>query len=795
MPKHKKDYLILMPLAVANSTPISALVRWRWRLTGRVQGVGFRPFVHRLAHAAKLAGMVWNDSSGVVIEAQGSPVQLEDFAENLVRLAPSAAQIRSIKKTAIEPEPLASGFTIQSSHLDQLAGEVSIDLAVCPNCLAELRDANNQRRHGYALVNCTLCGPRFSIVRGVPYDRARTTMAGFAMCEECASEYGDPVDRRFHAQPTCCRQCGPEMELLANTGGRQEGEPIAGAAQLLADGKIVAVKGIGGYHLAVRADQADAVARLRSLKHRPAKPFALMVATAETAQKIIELSHAGVAMLQSLSAPIVLAARRLSAAVDDRVAPNCHRLGIMLAYSPLHHLLFDALAPLGVSALVMTSGNDFDQPLVFEDSVAPQLLGGLCDAILRHNRPIERAVDDSVVIDTGHEPIYVRRARGFVPEPIALPEIATRAGDGLAVGGEQKSTVAIAHGGGVVLSQHLGNLTQASAFAAFKRAADDLQNLFRVQPKWIACDLHPAYLSTVYSHQLAAKLNVPVIGVQHHHAHAAAVLAEHNVTDPALAVICDGTGFGTDGTIWGGELLVASLTDCKRIGRLRPLRLPGGDAAAKQPWRSAMGLLYQAAGDGFADLVVARDLADQAHVEFVGQMICGNVGCVESSSTGRMFDAIAALLGVCAENRYDAQAPAMLESLAFTAGKQTVKTAGLFAVDEGSLLGIDLSPFCRHLLRSRPEQRNVAAWALLFHHVLADAWTAAVRMAAKSTGLQTVALGGGVFCNQIFSDLLTLKLTESGLRVIRPVRVPPNDGGIAYGQAAVAAMKTGCCQN
>jgi hydrogenase maturation protein HypF len=768
------------------------LVRRRWRIAGRVQGVGFRPFIYRLATQMHVHGAVWNDDAGVVVEGQGTRRQLEEFALAIWAEAPAPAVIREIDEKEVLLGSVEPNFEIRhSSSAAQGTAEIAADLAVCGQCLAEIRDAADERRHGYALTNCTNCGPRFSIIRAIPYDRPNTTMARFVMCRQCHDEYENPADRRFHAQPTACRQCGPQLELVDSRGLPVAGDPVEQAAGRLLRGEIVAIKGIGGFHLAVRADDQEAVGRLRRLKNRPAKPFALMCASLQAMQKLVTLGQRGAELASSLAAPIVLARRVRGAPIADAVAPGNHRLGVMLAYTPLHHLIFDAIGASDVPALVMTSGNDVDEPLVFSDAEAVSRLGDLADAILRHNRPIQRAVDDSVVLDAAPSPIFLRRSRGYVPEPLLLPQ-ACAPTPGLAVGAELKSTVATCRDRQVVLSQHLGNLTQASTFMAFTRAITDLFDLVGITPKWIAHDLHPAYLSTQHAKKLAAQLGVPLIPVQHHHAHAAGVLAEHAIDGPALAVVCDGTGYGTDGGIWGGELMAVELTDFRRLGRLRPMRLPGGDAAARQPWRSALALLYAAFGDDFNELPICGKMADKTQVEFVRQMLVSGAGCVDSSSTGRVFDGIAALLGICNENRFDAEAPAALEAAAAQYVRSPYGADEGFAIRQaGGLIEIDLSGLVRKIARDAAEDVPRGHLALLFHETLAAAWAAAVATAAHTTGLNDVVLSGGVFCNELFSDLLGQRLERRGLRVLRHKQAPPNDGGIAFGQAAVAAGRLG----
>jgi hydrogenase maturation protein HypF len=794
------------------------------QIAGRVQGVGFRPFIYRLARQFELTGIVRNDSAGVTIEAQGRADRLNQFIAAIRTQAPAAAGIRRIVATLLRPVDSEDSFVIVTT---QSAGvpttEVTPDLAVCPDCLTDIRNPQNIHRHGYALTNCTNCGPRFSIVRNIPYDRCNTTMAGFTLCDSCRDEYENPADRRFHAQPNACKSCGPQVRLIIASAQPQAGSevlrragshdempgilsgpsehlrpglegapanPIASAAELLQSGKIVAIKGIGGYHLAVAASNPEAVNRLRELKHRPAKPFALMCPSLQAARRYVQLTESAEKLLASPAAPIVLAPRLDNTEIAPAVAPGSHRLGIMLAYTPLHHLLFDALG--SIDCLVMTSGNDVDEPLIFDEN--PQRLARICDAILTHNRPIERAVDDSVILDAPRSPIFIRRSRGFTPEPISLPEL-TGVSPGLCLGAEMKSALALVQNGQVILSQHLGNLTRARTFDAFKLAIDDLCRLFAAKPEWIAHDLHPQYLSTQYAKQLAVAWDVPLIGVQHHHAHAAGVLAEHEFTDPALAVVCDGTGFGTDGTIWGGEILEIDGPTFRRVGRLRPMRLAGGDASAKHPWRSALSLLHQAnlpSAPVFGRVTPAERGANgngptDADINFVNQMLLNNISCVRSSSTGRVFDGVAALLGLCTDNRYDAEAPALLESAAAAVDSNFAHQTGFTLCDNGGLTEIDLSPLIRQIVDGVSRGESPAELAMLFHVSLADAFAAAVTRAMRQTARRTVALSGGVFCNALFTELLATRLEQTGATVLGHKVVPPNDGGIAFGQAVVAS--------
>lgn len=769
--------------------------RYRWQISGQVQGVGFRPFVYRLACRHGLLGFIHNDPRGVTLEAQGTVQCLDRFIADLVERRPPLAVIARVDCHEIMLRDDETGFTILASETKATPQtQVTVDTAVCEDCLNELLDPMD-RHFCYGLINCTHCGPRYSILRRVPYDRANTTMTEFEMCVACRSEYTNPVDRRFHAQPIACHQCGPKVELVDASGREVDGDPIERAAVLLEQGKIIAIKGLGGFHLSVRADDEQAVARLRRLKRRDAKPFAVMCSTVRDALRHVRLSDRGIEALLSPAAPIVLAKRQLGSSVASAVAPQNHRLGVMLPSTPIHHLLF-ARGGLRQVPLVMTSGNHSDDPLTIENQEALDRLGGVCDAILWHDRSIERRIDDSVWLDMDDDAaLPLRRARGYVPGALRLP--GSDQSQGLCVGGELKNTVAVVRDRQAILSQHLGDLKHPLALAHFKKTIDDLTSLFGVKPKWIAHDLHPAYLSVTYAKELAERWTVPLIGVQHHHAHAAAVLAEHDRRDPVLAVVCDGVGYGTDGTAWGGELLLADLMSFKRLARLRPLSLPGagGDAAAKDTRRSGLALLRQALGDDFERHPAAERLVpDPQERRVLTAMIRRGFNCMLSSSTGRVFDGVASLLGLCDENRFEAQAAIALEAASAAVDIVDPPFAdSLFAIgDDGQgdgLRQVDLSPFVRYLIEVDPTPMLVAHLAAMFHEVLAAAWEAAVVEASQCTDFKAVALSGGVFCNQRLTQRLTDRLTRRGFKVLRHRWVPPNDGGLSYGQAAVASAR------
>ncbi|MCC6682844.1 MAG: carbamoyltransferase HypF [Phycisphaeraceae bacterium] len=758
------------------------LGRRRWLIRGQVQGVGFRPYVYRLAKKHQLSGFVRNGPQGVIIEAQGADDALDLFARALHEERPPLAVIESVNIESLSLDLGEHKFEIAPSD-DQprkADAQVAIDTAVCPDCLREMLEGRD-RRAGYALINCTNCGPRFSIIRNVPYDRPNTTMAKFTMCRACEREYRDAGDRRFHAQPIACHDCGPKLALVNPAGRRIKGDPIANAANLLLKGNILAIKGLGGFHLAVRADHAEGVAELRRRKHRDAKPFAVMVRDLDAARWLVKLSPTAKALLSSPRCPIVLATR----CVDlPGVAPDSHRLGVMLPYTPIQHLLFAADPRLQM--LVMTSGNVSDEPLVISNSEAVERLGGLCDAMLWHDRPIERPVDDSVYLDMpGDDALLpIRRARGDVPGAIGLPIEQDTAG--LCVGGELKNTIAVVRRREAILSQHLGDLKHPLALENFARTIDDMLRLFEVKPRWIAHDLHPAYLSTAHARKLAARWNVPLIAVQHHHAHAAALLAEYDMTGPILALVADGVGHGDDDTSWGGELMLCDLHGYQRVAHLRPLLLAGGDAAAFDTRRCAMALLQQALGEKFDQHPMAAQLyPDENERRMLCEMIRRQVNCATSSAMGRVFDGVAAMTGVCTQNAYEAQAPMMLEAAA--AGCVVQSQSRPFSFSAVTCKGqIDLSLLIRELLaQPRPADEQAA----LFHHRLADILAATIIQASKDSGIQTVGLTGGVFCNQLLTQLLTQRLQSEGLNVLRHRRVPATDGGLALGQAAVAAAR------
>jgi hydrogenase maturation protein HypF len=748
--------------------------RRRVRVRGTVQGVGFRPFVYRHAVDLRLSGWVRNDAQGVLLEAEGEPAALDALVCTLRRDAPPLAQVEQVEVTELVPTG-GSGFTVA---LTQASGgtdaRVSADVAPCGACLAELADPAD-RRFGYPFINCTDCGPRYTIVRQVPYDRPTTTMAGFAMCAQCAAEYADPSDRRFHAQPNACPQCGPQLSWSSRDGQRRGPAALAAALECLRAGGTVAVKGVGGYHLACDATDDSAVRRLRRRKSRDDKAFAVMVADLAAAERLCELDDAARAALVSPRRPIVLTPRRPGADLAADVAPRLVDVGVMLPSSPLHVLLADGMR----RPLVMTSGNRSSEPVLHQDVEAHEILGALSDGVLAHDREIAVRTDDSVLRSTGRGRVQlVRRARGWVPQPVRLPVKSAAAV--LAVGAQLKSTVALARAGSVLLSQHLGDLDDWSTYASFTATIEHITRLSGVTPALVAHDLHPDYRSTAW----AMASGLPLLPVQHHHAHIAACLVEHRVTAPVLGVAFDGVGLGPDGTLWGGELLLADLTGFTRVGHLVPVALPGGDAAVREPWRTALAWLHRSLGEEAA--AEQGPQLDDRWAAVLSLVASGRAP--ETTSVGRLFDAVAALLGVRSRVSYEGQAAMELEALARQADDRRVPT---YAFEVGPTT-LDPAPLLAALIGDHAHGVPVEAMAAAFHSALAAGTARLVRNVASRHDVHTVALSGGVFQNSLLSDQLADALARAGLRVLQHEQLPPNDGSISVGQAAVASAQLAC---
>jgi hydrogenase maturation protein HypF len=759
------------------SAPVAAQRRRvRGHVAGTVQGVGFRPYVHRLARELGLGGSVGNDAHGVVLEVEGEPAAVAAFLRRLPGEAPPLAHVEAVRvhdMAVIDERDFAIVASARGGAPDAL---VVPDAATCDACLAELWDPCD-RRHRHPFISCTHCGPRFTIVRGVPYDRPLTTMAGFAMCAACRAEYEDPGDRRFHAQPIACPDCGPVLALLgAEVGGAVDA--VAATATLLAQGAIVAIKGIGGYHLACRADDERAVAALRARKHREDKPFALMAAGVDPARALVDLGLEETALLTGPARPIVLAARRPGAAVADAVAPRSRELGVMLPYAPLHHLL---LADGGGAPLVLTSGNVSDEPIAYRDGDARARLAPIADAFLIHDRPIHMRTDDAVARVAAGRPRVLRRARGFVPAHLPLPGGAA-APPLLACGAELKSTFCVARDGRAWVSHHLGDLQDAATRESFHEGVAHFERLFAVAPALVVHDLHPDYASTAYALE-REDAGVATLAVQHHHAHLAACLAEHGIDGPAVGAIYDGSGHGADGTAWGGELLVGDAHGYTRAGHLLAVPLPGGDRAVAEPWRMACAWLV-AAGD--ADAPVERPPAlaravDARRWAAVAGLARSGLSAPPTTSAGRLLDAVAALCGVRAVVRYEGQAAIELEAVADRAER------GAYPLPVGDDLVLDARPTIRAVCADLAAGTAVATVAARAHHALAAATVTACARAAQRAGTGVIVLSGGVFQNRLLLEACHAGLTEHGLQVLHPERLPCNDGGISYGQAAVAA--------
>jgi hydrogenase maturation protein HypF len=761
--------------------------RRRLRVTGTVQGVGFRPFVYRIAVELGLKGSVANDSRGVIIDVEGPATALDRFGERLVAELPPLADIESL---TVEPvgEPLgASTFSIVDSRVEGApAVAVSVDVATCADCTREMLDPTD-RRFGYPFINCTNCGPRYTIITSIPYDRPSTTMAGFVLCDACRAEYTDPADRRFHAEPVACPVCGPQLSLLSPEGDlvAKSDDALDQTVALLAEGRILAVKGLGGYHLAVDATNADAVAELRRRKARDDKPFAVMVVDLKEARRVAHVSAEAEAEMSSPRRPIVLVPRRDDSSLVPRplagsIAPRLPELGLMLPYTPLHTLLLHRFG----GPLVMTSGNLSDEPIAHDDTDALTRLGPMVDAMLTHDRPIHIRCDDSVVRarPAGKPVQMLRRSRGYAPAPIPL--VAPTPHQILAVGAELKNTVTVAKGTNLIASHHIGDLEHLAAYRSFLQAVDHLCHLTGVVPEVVAHDLHPEYLSTKF----AAELDLPAVGVQHHHAHIASCLAEHRRDDRVLGVAFDGTGMGTDGVIWGGEFLVADLDGYQRVGHLAAVALPGGVRAIREPWRMAL---------AWARTALSREEAER-YGRSVDERWPSILSIVEredtlrTTSAGRLFDGVAALLGIRPTVTYEAQAAIELEAAAAGEPLDTPVADGWEAAvipgDDGCAV-LDPSPLIGRVVAERDRGTAVPAVAAAFHTALGRAVASLARDLASAAAVATVALSGGVFQNARLTEIVERELTASGVGVLVHSRVPPNDGGVSIGQAAVAARR------
>ncbi|MGC2165136.1 MAG: carbamoyltransferase HypF [Gallionella sp.] len=756
------------------------------RVSGQVQGVGFRPFVYRLANELGLAGWVRNDSEGVEIAVEGGRPQVMSLIERLRSEPPAMARVESVTHDVVHTIAGLHGFAITESKRGKVLTGIAPDMAICPDCLSELFDPAD-RRYRHPFINCIHCGPRYTLTARLPYDRVNTSMAKFVQCPACQSEYDTPSTRRFHGQPNACPECGPQLSLFDAQWHPIEGkDPVAAAAERIGQGEIVAVKGIGGFHLVCDGRNAATVARLRGGKQREQKPFAVMVLNTLSARHYAQFRDQEEALLETRERPIVLLRQsKICEAELQGIAPGLSNVGMMLPYTPLHYLLFHELLgkPEGADwlkrkstlALVTTSANPGGEPLVKDDAEARLSLACLADAFLTHDRDILHRCDDSVMRWQGKAPVFVRRARGYTPRRIKLPLSGPSV---LACGAWLKNTVCLTRGDEAFVSQHIGDLDHAGTRAMLEETVVYLLDILDVQPQAVAHDLHPDFYSTRFAQRFAEQHSLPLIGVQHHHAHIAAICAEHRVTGPVIGLALDGVGLGSDGSAWGGELLRVEGVQCERLGHLATLTLPGGDRAAREPWRMAAAALFDM---NRAD-EIARRFPGQTTAAMMADMLQRKLNCVETSSMGRWFDAAAGLLGVSESQGYEGQAAMMLEGLAEHHGKAAPLPRGYIYTAQNEL---DFRP----LLARLADCNDAAYGAALFHATLVDGLCGWVQRAAGRTGIKHAVLGGGCFLNNILTQALSDSLGTCGLNVLTAQQLPPNDGAISLGQASIALQQ------
>ncbi len=749
--------------------------RARIVIRGAVQGVGFRPFVYRLATELQLDGWVLNSAQGVFIEAEGATEILQLFLRRLEKERPPRAVVQSQESSFLDPVGYTS-FEIRKS-VDRGEKTVLIlpDISTCADCVREIFDSAD-RRFGYPFTNCTNCGPRFSIIEALPYDRANTSMKKFTMCTECEREYHDPRDRRFHAQPNACLRCGPQLELWGATGDlvARADDALARAAEAIRVGKILALKGLGGFQLIVDATNAVAIARLRERKHREEKPFAVMVSSLAEARELCRTSELEERLLLSPESPIVLLERNIRTPLAASVAPANPNLGMMLPYTPLHHLLLHSLSV----PVVATSGNLSDEPICIDEHDAVERLRRIADSFLVHDRPIVRHMDDSMARIMAGRELVLRRARGYAPLPITLnPPLGPPTSECvLALGAHLKNTVALSVGTNVFVSQHIGDLETEQAYAAFVKSAADLPHLYNAVPQLIACDMHPDYLSTKH----AAQFSVPVRPVQHHWAHIAACVAENQLTPPLLGVSWDGTGYGGDGTIWGGEFLSVDANGFTRIAHLRQFRLPGGEAAVKEPRRSALGLLHEIFGEQLWEQDDLLTAFQRGELSLMRQMLEKNVNAPLTSSAGRLFDVVAGLIGLRSRASFEGQAAMELEF----AIQPRVEDAYPFSLREETPLVLDWQPTIMGIIEDLRTGVTRAVISAKFHNMLAEMIVAV----ARKNGQNKVVLSGGCFQNRYLAERTINRVAAEGFRPYWHQRIPPNDGGISLGQIFATTM-------
>ncbi|MFH2064688.1 MAG: carbamoyltransferase HypF [Pseudomonadota bacterium] len=757
----------------------SDLTAKRLEISGIVQGVGFRPFVFQLAKENRLCGEIANTADGVSIFVEGAPQDIALFCQTIPMKKPPLARITHM---AITEEIVRgySDFSIASSkgHGDLKSALISPDVSICEDCLSELFDPVNRRFH-YPFINCTNCGPRYTIIDGIPYDRACTSMKSFHMCPECQAEYDNPLDRRFHAQPNACFRCGPMVSLYTDQGKPVETDhPIEKTVALLKAGKIVAVKGLGGFHLAVDAENNNAVAGLRKKKNREEKPFALMARDLETIREFAELDLDEEKALLSPARPIVIVQKKRHSSIARLTAPGNRYLGVMLPYTPLHHLLLSH----HFSALVMTSGNQSEEPICIENQDAFQKLGGIADYFLIHNREIYLRSDDSIVRVIHHTARQVRRSRGYVPVPIFL---GTPTAEVLACGAELKNTICLTRGDQAFLSQHIGDLENPSSEAFFQQTIRHMERILDIHPAVIAHDLHPGYLSTAYATARTDKIR---IGVQHHHAHVAACMAENKTREPVIGLAFDGTGYGPDHTVWGGEILLADLKQFDRTAHLSYIPMPGSTAAIREPWRMGMSYLLDSFGETCREFNLPMFQAiDHSKIDTIVQMVNGGINSPMTSSLGRLFDGIAAIVGLRYRVSFEGQAAMELEM----AADNTMEGIYDYAWQEGAPIQISVKSIVQGVVRDVIHHVDQSVICGKFHNTLIQLFAELTETIGKTTGLNRVALTGGVFQNRILFQGLFRVLSKKGFTVLSHSLVPCNDGGISLGQAVIASAKMG----
>lgn len=769
------------------------IVRLHITVEGTVQGVGFRPFTYRVAQELGVAGWVMNSAHGAVLELEGPVAVVETFLARLQTESPAAAKVDRLTVGPANP----MGETAFEIRASEGAGVrrlmVPPDLATCADCLGEMHDPMD-RRFRYPFLTCTQCGPRFSLITDIPYDRANSTMSGFLLCRDCQAEYDDHRDRRFHAEPIACPVCGPRLALW-NVQGEvvaREQEALQQACEIIRNGGILAVKGVGGFQLWVDACSESAVQRLRLRKMRPDKPFAVLFPSMSVVQTSCGLSPEEAGLLRSPESPIVLLRQNEPSGLAPSVSPDNPYVGAMVPYSPLHGLLMTELnAP-----VVATSGNLTDEPIVIDEQEALVRLAGIADAFLVHDRAIARPVDDSVVRVIEGEQLIIRRARGYVPRSIRIqaPLMNGRAMVPiLAVGGHLKNTIALTSGDQIMLSQHLGDLSTLEAFEAFGRTVDDLQRLLDVQPKLVACDLHPDYRSTLFAQEFAERHAVPLVRVQHHHAHVAACMAEHGLDGEVLGVAWDGSGYGTDGRIWGGEFLVAGYQGFRRLAHLRPFRLPGGELAMRQPWRCAFSVLWEIYGESVAVQELAARQGDRGERDVLSVLLRTGMASPETTSMGRLFDAVSSLAGFRDVASFEGQGAMALEFVAeryeqLAPGNETGYPFPLARGEDTHAMWVaDWQPLIESLIQERRTGSSPERIAYRFHLGLADL----IGHVAEQAALPRVVLTGGCFQNALLLRLARRRLEQAGFSVYTHRLVPPNDGGLSLGQAVVAAHRSG----